>query len=58
MNEFNCGVVDDIGNLENIKKALQSDKFKAIMNACKFTTQAYNYKIIGLFRKDFWKEFI
>ena len=56
--QFVAGIADDVENLENIKKALKSDKFKDIMKACQFTTQMYNYKIINEFKKDIWKEFI
>lgn len=56
--QFLAGISDEIENLPNIKKALESEDFKEIMRSCQFTTQAYNYKIISLFKKDFWKEFI
>lgn len=56
--QFVAGIADDKKNLENIQKALKSEKFKNLMKACQFTTQMYNHKIIQQFRKDFWKEFI
>lgn len=56
--QFVAGISDKRENLLYIQTALKSDKFKELMRACQFTTQMYNYKIIQLFRKDFWKEFI
>jgi hypothetical protein len=56
--QFVAGISDVSENLESIKKALKSEKFKKLMKACQFTTQMYNYKIIQEFKKDFWKEFI
>lgn len=56
--QFVASIADKPENLENIKKALESDKFKKLMESCQFTTQAYNKKIIETFRKDFWKDFI
>lgn len=55
--QFVAGIVDS-DNLDNIQKALQSEKFIEVMKSCQFTTQQYNYKIISTFKKDFWKEFI
>lgn len=56
--QFVAGIVDSQENLENIAKALKSEKFKKIMRSCQFTTQMYNYKIISNFKKNFWEEFI
>ena len=57
--QFVAAISDkDYNNLENIKKALESSKFKDIMKACQFTTQMYNYKVISLLKKDFWVDFI
>lgn len=56
---FACAISDDIENFENIKKALQSEKFiKKIMMFKNSLGDKYNRKIISTFRKDFWKEFI
>jgi hypothetical protein len=56
--QFVAGICDSTENLEYIQMALKSEKFKELMKSCQFTTQMYNHKIIGEFRKDFWKEFI
>jgi len=57
--QFSAAIVgksDD--ELQNIYKALISEKFKLFMNDCKFTRQMYNIHIIRLLRKDFWREFV
>ena len=61
MTQTCSGIVDNPENLENIKKAMQSEAFREIMAACKVSGLAgyvYNYKVIALFRKDFYKDFI
>lgn len=62
MTQWVFGIVDDVENFEQIEKALQSDKMKEITQATKFVSTNGNPiiypKIISLFRKDFWKEFI
>lgn len=57
--QFAFAIVDDIENLDNIKKAIESPKFIELMKyADSITAQRYNRKIMSTFRKDFWKEFI
>ena len=59
MCEFTAAIVGHSKEeLENIYKALTSDKFKQVMLNCQFNRQMYNKKVIALFRKDFWKAFI
>ena len=62
MTQFSYGIVDTIDNLEKIKKVLESDEFQEINLATKFLNTAGNPlaypRIISLFKKDFWKEFI
>lgn len=58
LTQFAYGITDDIENLENIKKAMESERFIKMMEYSKFTNNKYDYKIIRTFRKDFWKEFI
>ena len=54
---------DQAGNVEtldNIKKALESDRFLSLMKVAEGPGQSgkYKHRIITLFRKDFWKDFI
>jgi hypothetical protein len=62
MTQFAYAIVDEVENLEKIKKVLESDEFQEINLATKFVATAGNPlaypRIISLFRKDFWKEFI
>ena len=59
MSEFSAAIFDDVENLENIKKALQSEKFiKDVMLFKNGLGNKYNNKVISMLKKDFWKEFI
>ena len=55
---FAYAIVDKIENLKNIKKAFDSQKFRKLMEHCAVGQLTVNYKIIALFKKDFWREFI
>jgi hypothetical protein len=56
--EYSFGIFDEISNLVNIKRALESKKFLELMSYVKYTNNKYDNKIISTFKKDFWKEFI
>jgi hypothetical protein len=58
LTQFAYAIVDEEENLENIKKAFDSYNFRRLMEYCAVCQLTVNYKIIGLFKKDFWKEFI
>lgn len=58
LTQFAYAIVDGIENLPNIKRALDSAKFKKLMELCAVGQLTINHKIIAKFRKDFWKEFI
>jgi hypothetical protein len=56
---FSAAIVDEPKNLENIKKALESEKFiKEVMLFKNGLGHKYNNKVISRLKKDFWKEFI
>jgi len=55
---FGAAIIDDIENLEYIKKALESKSFLDLMKSIKFKNDIYDYRVLSTFRKDFWKEFI
>jgi hypothetical protein len=42
----------------NIKKAIESETFKSIVKATKWSNFQTNYKMFRSFKKDFWKNFI
>lgn len=59
LTQFSQAIVDDVSNLENIQKALLSEKFiREVMGFKKSLGDKYNRKIISSFRKNFWKNFI
>lgn len=59
LTQFSRAIVDDVENLYNIKKALESEKFiKEVMLFKNGLGHKYNNKVISMLKKDFWKEFI
>lgn len=59
LTEFAYAIVDDKQNLQKIKDAMISEKFINLMKYLVFKTDnKYNYRIIALFKKDFYKYFI
>jgi len=66
LTQHSYAIVDEKENLENIKKALLNPKFLELMSfsdglTCGNSGRAgsrFNHRVIALFRKDFWKEFI
>jgi len=58
LTQFSYAIIDDSSNLKNIQTALNNTKFIELMKYVKFQNNKYNYKIISLFKKDFWKEFL
>ena len=57
LSNFSYGIQDIPKNLEYIKNALNDPEFIELMEYVRFLNTKYNYKIIGAFKKDFWKEF-
>lgn len=59
INQFCYAIIDEVDNLEKISQCLKSEKFISMMSNCiTGTFPAMNFKVIGLFKKNFWKEFI
>ena len=59
LTQFAYAIVDSVENLEKIKTAMTTPEFIGLMKSCTFNTpHKYNHKVIALFRKDFWKEFV
>ena len=58
LTEFAHAIIDEPNNLPNIKKAFDNKKFRDLMEACAVSDMSINRKVIGTFRKDFWKEFV
>ena len=58
LTQFSYAIVDTLQNLEKIKDAMNNPKFIQLMEYVKFTNNKYNYKVIRLMKKDFWKVFV
>jgi hypothetical protein len=58
INQFQFAIVDTPNNLTNIKKAFDSKKFRDLMEYCAVSNMSINRKVIGTFRKDFYKQFL
>ena len=43
---------------DNIKKAIETEKFKDILLSCSWSNYQIDYILFTYFKKDFWKEFI
>jgi hypothetical protein len=58
---FGCSIIDEPKNLPFIQKAMLHPDFIKLMSfsdGITGTGHRYNRKVISLFRKDFWKEFL
>jgi hypothetical protein len=58
LTQFSYAIIDNKDKLKNIKSSLENTEFIKLMEYVKFQCHKYNYKVIALFKKDFWKEFI
>jgi hypothetical protein len=58
LTQFAYAIIDTIENLEKVKIALDSKKFKNLMELCAVGQLTVNHKVVAKFKKDFWKEFI
>ena len=56
--QFSYAIVDDANVLDKIKQAFDTKKFRALMEACAICDMKINSKVIALFRKDFWIDFL
>lgn len=59
MTEHAFGIkVESLDEAINIKKAIESEEFKEIIKACKWSTFQTDWRMFKYFRKDFWKDFV
>ena len=56
--EFAYAIIDIPENLPRIKHAFDHKNFRKLMEECSISDMSINRKVIALFRKDFWKEFL
>ena len=58
LTQFSYAIVDSVENLNQIKKAFDTKRFRNLMEVCSVGDMSINRKVIATFKKDFWKEFI
>jgi len=58
MTQGAIAIVDEIENLPDIKKAIESSRFSEILKLCIFGNFRIDSSLFTYFKKDFWKEFI
>ena len=58
LTQFAKGIVDTPENLSSIAKALDSQRFRTLMEMCVVAQTELNKDILATFRKYFWKQFI
>ena len=51
---FKCSKED----MDNVEKAFNSEEFNSMVDAINLTSNKYNYNVMKLFKKDFWKDFL
>jgi hypothetical protein len=58
MTQFAKGIVDTPENVPLIAFAMNTSKFRTIMEMCVVAQTELNRDILATFRKDFWKDFL
>ena len=58
LTQYAFAIIDKPENLDKIKSALESERFKVFTLSLPRFSKAVNYKMLSYFKKDFWKEFI
>jgi hypothetical protein len=57
LTQFAYAIIDKPENLHKIKEAFDSKEFRKLMELCAVGQLTVNYKIISIFKKEFWKIF-
>ena len=58
MMNYSYGIVDTPENLKRIQEAMIHPDFIKLMSLSNGNGHRYNHKVIRLFRKDFWVDFL
>jgi hypothetical protein len=58
LTEFAYAIVDDVNMLPLIKTAFDSKRFRTLMEHCAVSQLSVNHKVIAMFKKDWYKEFL
>jgi len=56
--QYAYAIVDKPENLQKIKEVFDTKDFRNLMKLCAVGYNSVNYKVISIFKKDFWKEFL
>jgi len=57
LTQFAYAIVDKPENLQKIKEVFDTKEFRNLMELCAVGQLTVNYKVISIFKKDFWKTF-
>lgn len=57
LTQFAYAIIDNPENLQKIKQVFDSKEFRKLMELCAVGQFSVNYKVISIFKKDFWKVF-
>ena len=57
LTQFAYAIVDKTDNLYKIKEVFDTKDFRNLMELCAVGQHTVNYKVISIFKKDFWKTF-
>lgn len=57
LTQFAYAIVDKPENLQKIKQAFDTKDFRNLMELCAVGQLTVNYKVISIFKKNFWKIF-
>ena len=55
MTQHAMAIQDSKSNLPKIKKALDSDQFREILDACSWSNFQIDWRLFTYLKKDFWK---
>ena len=58
LTQWASGIEDEKDNLQLIEQAFRSKKFIKIKEAIHLDSSSYNIKVMKMFKKDFYKDFI
>jgi hypothetical protein len=57
LTQFAYAIIDKPENLQKIKEVFDTKDFRNLMELCAVGQLTVNYKVISIFKKDFWKIF-
>jgi hypothetical protein len=58
LTQFAYAIIDEPENLSKIKKVFDNKEFRNLMELCAVGQLTINYKVISIFKNDFWKNIL